>query len=210
MSGSFAGFLFTRVHPGNNPWKVRVSFLPIFRVSTSSLPVETGNRNPTHTVVCTQSTWLVISPRQRKARTTPSKLVTSLVVHLSYSFFLSPSSRALPDIYIAWVIALFSKYLPLYRSRFRQTVVLDNSKPCQTLKLKHWKRRYAKNLLPELRQSFLCLFMLFPFINMSRPLTAGALLHYIFRTETWRPCLKFQTPCCFDFALPVLTQCLFT
>ena len=32
------GFSSTSVHPGNNSRKVHVSFLPIFRVSTSSLP----------------------------------------------------------------------------------------------------------------------------------------------------------------------------
>jgi len=37
MTFFLPGFSSTPVHPGNNPWKVHVSFLPIFHVSTSSL-----------------------------------------------------------------------------------------------------------------------------------------------------------------------------
>ena len=37
MSCFSPGFSSTSVHPGNNSRKVHVSFLPIFRVSTSSL-----------------------------------------------------------------------------------------------------------------------------------------------------------------------------
>jgi hypothetical protein len=54
--------------PGNNPWKVRVSFVPIFRVSTSSLS-RTTNRRHTPAI---QS----LSPvaRRRQASTTTANL----------------------------------------------------------------------------------------------------------------------------------------
>jgi len=67
VSSYFPCFNFfpTRVHPGNNPWKVRVSFLPIFRVSTSSLvpiagrvlPATTGCRHCQTAKEIAQGVW---------------------------------------------------------------------------------------------------------------------------------------------------------
>jgi len=86
MSCFSPGFSSTSVHLGNNPWKVHVSFLPIFRVSTSSLHVGTLARwsplSPWTEVVVSSCPVVVTLLRVTRLRV-PSAVVARLLCSVS-------------------------------------------------------------------------------------------------------------------------------